>query len=70
MVGYIGYYRQRVHDSVADMTEERRETPLPAVHRYSGQPHAWIITAAIGHTIGHGSQIREFVTDRTISAPS
>ena len=29
-----------------------------------------IITAAVGHTIEHGSQIRQFVTDRTINAPS
>ena len=67
MVGYIEYCRQRVRDALADMTEEKGATPLPPAHRYSGQPHAWIITAAVGHTIEHGSQIRQFVTDRTMA---
>jgi hypothetical protein len=70
MVGYAEYCRQRVHDTLADMTEKSGATPLPPAHRYNGQPHAWIITAALGHTIEHGSQIRQFVTDRTITSPS
>ena len=44
------------------MTEEKAATPLPSSHRYSGQPHAWIIASAVGHTIEHGSQIRQFIT--------
>ena len=40
---------------------------LASGHRYSGRPHAWIITAAVGHTIEHGSQIRQFITDRTMA---
>lgn len=66
IVAYIDYCRQRVRDALADMTEEKAATPLPPAHRYSGQPHARIITAAVGHTIEHASQIRQFVTDRTV----
>ena len=66
IVAYIGYCRQRVRDTLADITEDRAATPLPSAHRYRGQPHAQIITAAVGHTIEHGSQIRQFVTDRTV----
>ena len=56
------YCRQRVRDTLADMTDERAKRSLPQAHRYSGQPHAWIITEAAGHTIEHASQIRQFIT--------
>jgi hypothetical protein len=59
---YVDYCRQRVRDTLADMTEEKAATPLPPAHRYRGQPHAWIITGLVGHTTEHGSQIRQFVT--------
>ena len=44
------------------MTEEAAATPLPSNYRYRGQPHAAIITALIGHTTEHASQIRQFTT--------
>ena len=44
------------------MTEEKAATPLPASHRYRGQPYAWVITSLVGHTTEHGSQIRQFIT--------
>jgi hypothetical protein len=44
------------------MTDEQATTPLPEAHRYRGQPHAWIITGAVGHTIEHAAQIRQFIT--------
>ncbi len=62
LLGYVEYCRQRVRDTLSAMTDEKAATPLPPAHRYRGQPHAWIITGAIGHTIEHGSQIREFIT--------
>jgi hypothetical protein len=62
MLGYIEYCRQRVRDTLAGMTDERAARPLPPAHRFSGQPHAWLITGAVGHTIEHGSQIRQFIT--------
>jgi hypothetical protein len=62
MLGYLDYCRQRVRDTLAGMTDEQAATPLPQTHRYSGQPHAWIITSAVGHTIEHAAQIRQFIT--------
>ena len=62
MLAYIDYCRQRARDTLAGMTDERAATPLPSAHRYRGQPHAWIITALVGHTTEHASQIRQFIT--------
>ena len=62
MLAYIDYCRQRVRNTLAGMTDEKAAAPLPPVHRYGGQPHAWIITALVGHTTEHASQIRQFVT--------
>lgn len=59
---YVGYCRQRVRDTLAGMTDEKAATPLPAAHRYSGQPHSRIITALVGHTMEHASQIRQFTS--------
>ncbi len=64
ILGYVEYCRRRVRDTLADMTEETGAALLPAAHRNSGQPHAWIITTAAGHTIEHASQIRQFITDK------
>jgi hypothetical protein len=70
MLGYIGYCRQRVRDTLAGMTDEKAATPLPPTHRFSGQPHLWIITGAVGHTIEHGSQIRQFITAANMASAS
>lgn len=63
--GYIDYCRERVHTSLAEMTDEKAATPLPLDHRYGGEPHAWIITAAMAHTTEHAAQIRQFITAPT-----
>ena len=63
MLGYVDYCGQRVQDTLADMTDEKGARPLPAAHRYRGQPYAWVITGAVGHTIEHASQIRQFIVD-------
>jgi hypothetical protein len=62
LLAYVDYCRQRVVDVLAGMTDEKAATPLPTTHRYGGQPHAWIITSAVGHTVEHGAQIRQFIT--------
>jgi hypothetical protein len=67
MLGYVEYCRERVHNTLAGMTDEKAATPLPPTHRYKGQPHAWIITGAVGHTTEHASQIRQFVTTAGIA---
>ena len=68
MLGYLDYCRKRVHDTLAGMTDEKAATPLPQAHRYSGQPHAWIITGAVGHTIEHAAQIRQFITAASMAS--
>ena len=62
VAGYIDYCRQRVGTTLEGMTDEKDATPLPKAHRYGGQPYASIITGLLGHTVEHGSQIRQFVT--------
>ncbi len=62
MLDYVEYCRQRVRETLAGMPDEKAATPLPPAHRYRGQPHARIITALVGHTTEHASQIRQFVT--------
>lgn len=61
IVGYADYCRERVRNTLASMTDEKAATPLPPTHRYSGQPHAWIIMGLVGHTTEHASQIRQFI---------
>jgi hypothetical protein len=70
MRGYIDHVRQRSRDTLAGMTDEKAATPLPAAHRYGGQPYAWIMTGLVGHTTEHASQIRQFITAAGISADS
>ena len=62
LLDYVDYCRQRVRDTLADMTDEKANRPLPPGHRDHGQPHARIITGLVGHTIEHASQIRQFIT--------
>jgi hypothetical protein len=68
LLGYLAYCRQRVRDTLAGMTDEQAATPLPQAHRSSGQPHAWIITGAVGHTIEHAAQIRQFITGASMAS--
>jgi hypothetical protein len=70
MLAYVDYCRQRVRDTLADMTEEKAAMPLPPSHRHRGQLYAWLITDKVGHTFEHASQIRQFITTAGIPSPS
>lgn len=63
MLDYVEYCRKRVRDTLAGMTDEKAATPMPPAHRYKGQPYAWVIAGALGHTFEHAAQVRQFVTD-------
>jgi hypothetical protein len=63
IAGYVDHCRQRIRDSLGDLTEDEAATLLPATHRYAGTPYAWIVTSLIGHTTAHATQIRQFTGD-------
>jgi hypothetical protein len=62
VLGYVDHCRRQMRSALAEMTEERAARPLPASHRYGGQPHARIITGLLVHTAEHAAQIRQFIT--------
>ena len=62
MIAYVDYCRERVCTTLAGISEEQAATPLPPVHRYSGQPYARLVTECLVHTTEHASQIRQFIT--------
>jgi len=62
LLGYIDELRRRVNDALSVMTDEKASTPLPATHRYKGQPFAWLLTEIPLHTVEHAAQIRQFIT--------
>jgi hypothetical protein len=66
ILGYIDLCRQRMRDTLSEMTDAKAATPLPPAHRYRGQPYAWIVTGLPGHTIEHASQIRQFITAASV----
>lgn len=59
---YIDYCRERVHDALAGMTDEKAANPLPQTHRRGGEPHAFVIADLLRHTTEHAAQIRQFVS--------
>jgi hypothetical protein len=68
VLGYIGYCRERVRNTLAGMTDETAATPLPPTHRYRGQPYAWIVTGLPVHTTEHAAQIWQFTTGGRVAA--
>ncbi len=62
ILGYIDHCRERARDTLANMTDEKAATPMPAAHRYVGQPYAWVLAAIPLHTTEHAAQIGQFIT--------
>jgi hypothetical protein len=62
MLRYVDYCRQRVRDTLSDMTDEKAATPLPPAHRNHGRPFAWELAGLPLHVVEHASQIRQFIT--------
>lgn len=67
ILAYVEYCRQRLHGTLDGMTDARAAAPLPPAHRYSGEPHARVIMALLGHTTEHAAQIRQFITAAAIA---
>jgi hypothetical protein len=64
---YISYCHERIIGALAELTEEKATMPLPAAHRFNGQPHGRIIMGIVGHTTEHAAQIRQFVAGSGIA---
>jgi hypothetical protein len=63
LIGYIDELRRRSDATLSALTDEKASTPLPATHRYAGQPFAWLVANIPIHTVEHAAQIRQFVSD-------
>jgi hypothetical protein len=62
ILGYIDVCRERARNALESLTDEKAATPVPAAHRYHGQPYALLISGLVIHTTEHASQIRQFIT--------
>ena len=58
LLGYTDYCRQRVVDTLQELSDEKAATPIGA----RAQPYAQRLIDKLGHLIEHGSQIRQFIT--------
>jgi len=68
IAGYVNFCRQRVQDTLGNLTEGAAAIPLPATHRYAGRPYAWIVTSLIAHTTAHAMQIRQLTSPGEMSS--
>ena len=62
LLGYLAFCRQRVNDTLTELTDEDAATLLPPGRRARGRPYAWLLTSIPGHVMEHASQIRQFIT--------
>lgn len=61
LLDYSQELRRRVIDTLSAMTDDKASTPLPATHRYAGEPYAWLVMNIPLHTVEHAAQIRQFI---------
>jgi hypothetical protein len=62
LLAYVDHCRGQARATLAHMTDEKAATPMPAAHRYGGQPYASILIGLVVHTTEHAAQIRQFTT--------
>ena len=63
LVGFTGYCRQRVADTLDGLTDERATTPIGS----RGEPYVGRLIDKMGHVIEHGAQIRQFITAAAVT---
>jgi hypothetical protein len=66
LLGYVDYCRQRVTDTLEDLTDERAATLIGR----RAQPYVARLIDKLGHVIEHGSQIRQFITSAGVAPPT
>ena len=59
ILGYLDRCSDRVHQTLATMTDELADRPLPDAHRYRGTRYGVIVGSMPLHLIEHASQIRQ-----------
>jgi hypothetical protein len=62
LLGYVEYCTTRVRDTLATLTEEHAEEPLPPTHRHHPMRYGVLIGGLPLHLVEHASQIRQFLT--------
>jgi hypothetical protein len=62
LLGYVGYCRSRVRQTLDALTDETTGRPLPSAHRYHGMLFGVIVGGIPLHVVEHASQIRQFLT--------
>ena len=58
LLGYTDYCRQRVVDTLKELTDERAATLIGR----RAEPYAARLMRSLSHVVEHGSQIRQFIT--------
>lgn len=66
VLGYLGYCRGRIDQTLAALDEDAAARPLPATHRYGGTAYGQIVGALPLHVVEHAAQIRQFLTSSGI----
>ena len=64
LLAYNDYCRERVVDTLKEVTDEKAATPVGA----KGRPYAARLMQAYDHVVEHGSQIRQFITAAGVKA--
>ncbi len=62
LLGYVGYCRAKVRQTLDALTDEKAAQPLPSAHRYHGMQFGVIVGGMPLHVVEHASQIRQFLT--------
>ena len=60
LLGYAGWCRGRVRQTLDGLTGKMAARPLPIAHRYHGMLFAVIVGSMPLHVVEHASQIRQF----------
>ena len=62
LLGYVGWCRSRVSQTLHHLTEEMAARPLPSTHRHHGLLYGVLVGSLPMHVVEHASQIRQFLT--------
>ena len=62
LLGYVGWCRSRVRQTLDGLTEEVAARPLRGAHRYHGTLFGVIVGSLPLHVVEHAAQIRQFLT--------